>query len=99
MKKLTLAIIDDRGQLAEDPDGWAVPITDVTQESATEDRQHLAAARGRGSHHLGRVQPMLSRAGKYAVAVAHKHTNEAFGVLLHRVTIGEYFAGKTPNQK
>jgi hypothetical protein len=99
MKKLTPAIIDDRGQLAEDPGGWVAPITDVTQESASEDRQQLAAARGHSSHHLGRVHPMLSRAGKYAVAVAHNPTNEAFGVVLHRVTIGEYFAGKIPNQK
>lgn len=94
MRKLTPAIIEDRGQSAEDPGGSAAPITDVTQESASEDRQHLAAMRDYGGNHLGGAKPMGSRAGKFTIAVVHDHPNEAFGVVVHRVTIGDYFAGR-----
>ena len=94
MKKLTPAIIDDRGQLAQDPGGSAAPITDLTRESASDNRQHLAVTRDHGSNHLGRAKPMMSRAGKFAIAIVHDHPNAAFGVVVHRAAIGDYFAGR-----
>ena len=94
MRKLTLAIIDDRGQLAEDPGGWAVPITNVTQQSASQDRQQLAATLDHGRNHLGRAKPMAPQGCRFAVAVVHDHPKEAFGVVIRRAAIGECFAGK-----
>jgi hypothetical protein len=92
MRKLTLAIIDDRGQLAEDAGGWAVPITDVTRESASQDREQLAATLDHGRNHLGHAKPMAPQGWRFAVAVMHDRPGEVsanwergFGHSRHRV--------------
>ena len=80
MDKVTQAISNDLGALAEDAHALMSATADVTGEKVSEARKRLAAALERGKEIYGAVRDKAVEGAKAADEAVHEHPYQAIAI-------------------